>query len=163
FPYETIISVFAQVGIGASFHDKTPDRDFEQKVNGWRALPESKRTVVANALLELNAEDVRQFMAALERTASRQIEIVRVLPLYGTSIEFTAIANAVAFVEGFSTEQTPHPFTKHEIMVRFTNGNSILATFFDNISAIQFLRGYLPPPIHIVEDEARNNDSAKRN
>lgn len=147
FPYETVVEVFQHAGIDARFDEQTPDAEFAEKVNAWKALPVGVRAGVAGALVELNAQAVQRFMDALRRAVKRQIESIRVLPLHGRGFEWEAVEDAIGFIENYDEDGSGLPVVRYEIQIRYSTGERIEGQFLDKETAIQFLRSYQPPPL----------------
>ena len=145
FPYGRVVDAFRLVGIDACFDEDTADIEVEHKVRAWESLPASDHTLVAQALIESDWSQVQCFMQALERSVTRQIAAVLVMPLHGVSSEWRSVAQAIQFVENYNEDGGLKPIVRYEIQVRYNNGDSIKAELGTKDGAIDFLRGYLPP------------------
>ena len=56
---------------------------------------------------------------------TRQIELIRVLPLHGTPFECHTVEEAIAFVENYNwNDGKSKPMMRYEVVVRYTNGES---------------------------------------
>jgi hypothetical protein len=119
FPYKSVISAFARVGINAFFDEDTPDHECQKKVDQWKELSEVDRKKVPSALLEINYEDVQHFMASLQVTVARQIERIIILPLHGGLHEVITVVDAVKFIESYEESSSPSTFERYEIQIRF--------------------------------------------
>jgi hypothetical protein len=146
FPYETVVAVFGEFGIDAAFNEKTPDADFQEKVDAYEAMPAYQRSALARGLLEAHQDGVTRFMASLEKVVLRQIERIIVLPLHGTSAELTTVDDAIKFINDYNDKTGNAPLERYEIQVRYNNGNVIEGKFKDKASAVEFLRAYQPLP-----------------
>jgi hypothetical protein len=146
FSYEAIVAAFQTVGIDAVFDEDTPDSECKKKIAAWKALNAGKKKKLANSLLEANAEDVKSFMDSLVSAITRHIEVIRVLPLHGISVEATTVEAAIQSIEGYD-EATPtaRPIARYEIQIRYNNGDSINAVYANKEDAIRFLQSFLPP------------------
>jgi hypothetical protein len=147
FPYDTVIAAFQRVNIDASSEEKTPRSVFLEKIIAWEALSADQHQQVANALIEFNQPQIREFMEKLRIAALRTIEAIRILSLYGTSSTFAAVQDALAFIDSGTRGANNDPFVRYEIQIHFNNGSIIEATFTDKASTLAFLQGYQPPPI----------------
>lgn len=147
FTYEAVIAAFERVGIDAYFEDGTQTSEFSEKVEAWDALSPSQRQAVAEGLVDVNSDEVMQFMSKLRATITRQVESVRIMPTHGLLVEKTSIEEAINFIQEYSEDPTPHPFSRYEIEVLYNNGNEISGKFQDKDSAIQFLRDYGAPAL----------------
>jgi hypothetical protein len=144
FPYETVVSAFATIGLDAHFEEDTPDAEFTRKLRAWEAMSPRKRKRVAATLVKSNSGHVQQFMDALRRSITRQIELVRVMPLHGAAFEWHLIQEAIAFIEGYNENDGSKPVVRYEIEIRYNSGDRINGQFADKEGAIQFLRAYQP-------------------
>lgn len=144
FSYESVVAAFKKYGIDASSEEDTPDAKFQKKVKAYGALSLEKRTSLAKSLLDTQHKDVAEFMAALEKVVSRQIERITVLPLHGVSIDLPTVNEAIKFIESYKEKAGELPIERYEIRVRYNNDDSIEGSFRDKADAISFLRTYQP-------------------
>jgi hypothetical protein len=143
FPWETVVAAFGTVGVDVHFEEDTLDAEVEEKLRDWRAVPDTERALVAEALIQTNGPEVRRFMAALERAVTRRIQIVRVLPLHGTPAELPSVADAIDFIQDYD-EALPgvKVVAKYEVEIRYSNGDRVQGQFTSKETAIHFLRAY---------------------
>lgn len=141
FPYETITDAFASVGVDAKFDENTPDAVFQRSIDNIEALPAASRTALKDHLMQTNAGLLNNFLEELEKTLDRRIETVVLIPLHGSQNEFCSVADAISFIEAHDQSE-PHGggFRKYEVIVRYTNGDKIDASFADKYKAVSFLR-----------------------
>lgn len=147
FPYETVMQAFGRTGIDACYDERTADQVVLQKVSVWESLSPEERAVAATALVEINEEEVRQFMESLGRAVLREIELIRVLPLHGLSCEWSSLEEAIAFIENYDEDSRLGAAIRYEVEVRYSNGDRIQAQFKDKESGVAFLRSFQPPLI----------------
>ena len=145
FPYETVVQAFQIIGVDAHFTEETADAEFERKVRRWDRVPQKKRAQAAQKLLQINSEAVRSFVQALDGSATRTIELVRVLPLHGRAVEWDSVERAISFIESYEEDQGQPlmPVARYEVEVRYHNGDRIQGQFAGKEQAITFLRSYL--------------------
>jgi len=144
FSYASVIAAFRAYGIDASSEENTPDREFRRKVAAYEALPNAKRVALAKFLLDTQKDDVVQFMTALEKVVSRQVDRIIVLPLHGTVVQHATVDEAIKFIEEYRETAAKLPIERYEIQVRYNNADSVKGTFKDKADAIAFLRTYKP-------------------
>ncbi|USG64783.1 hypothetical protein NDK47_22070 [Brevibacillus ruminantium] len=145
FEYETVVEAFKHVSIDASFDEDTSDDEFKKKIDAWESLTDEECSILVNRLIELNSSGLKKFMSSLERTITRQIESVRVLPLHGEASEYASISEVLSFIETYDESNAVSEFVKYEIIVKYNNGDKINAEFRGKDSAIEFLKSFLPP------------------
>jgi hypothetical protein len=151
FPYKTVVAVFGEFGIDAAFDEETPDADLQEKVDAYEAMFFDQRFALASRLLEAHEDDVRRFMAALEKVVLRQIERIVILPLHGGSTELATVDEAIKFIKDYNEMTCNKPLKRYEIQVRYNNGNVIEGKFKDKASAVEFLQAYQPLAPHKVK------------
>ena len=118
-----------------------------KKVAAYDALPGAKRTALALALLRTQKASVEDFMRALEKVVSRQIDRIEILPLHGSATELPNVEDAIKFLLRYTEKGALKPIQRYEIRIRYNNGDSVEATFHDKRDAIAFLRTYQPAPV----------------
>lgn len=151
FSYETVVAAFKEFGIDASFDEDTPDSVFAKKVKKYDKLSSEHKLGLARALLRKQKADVDEFMAALEKVISRQIDRISVLPLYGSPTELATVEEAIKFLEGYEEKPGKVPIQRYEIRIRYNNADSVEAIFAARADAVAFLRTYLPVPIKEIQ------------
>jgi hypothetical protein len=147
FPHDTVIQAFGRAGIDADFDEETSDVEVAAKVTAWEALREAQRLLMPKALIEINAEEVSQFMQALERAVLRQIESVLVLPLHGAPFQCSSADEAIVFVESYHEHNGPKPIVRYEVEVLYNNSDRVHGQFTDKDSTIRFLSAYQRPQL----------------
>ena len=85
--------------------------------------------------------------------ATRTITSVYILPIHGTSCDFTTVEQALVFVESYPTVPEAHPIIAYEVRIRYNTGTQIEGKFVDKVSAIQFLHSYQGPSLQPAEEE----------
>lgn len=140
FPYESIISAFASIGINAAFDENTPDTTFQDAIDKIDIIPSEVRTKLKQNLLDINQNLLDHFFSELQATLDRQIEQIILIPLHGQQNEFTTIQDAITFVENYTEDGLREDnFRKYEIIVRYSNGDKIDASFQNKEKAVSFL------------------------
>jgi len=140
FPYDNIVSAFRLVNIDAAFDENTPDSEFVAKVTAWEALHEEKKLTVAEALIDTHKKEVAEFIEALRKAVTRQVAVVRILPLYGTLFQCKSTEEAIQFIEQYGETPQAETFERYEIEIQYANGDFIKAQFQDKTKAFAFLR-----------------------
>ena len=153
FSYESVISAFKDYRIDAAFDEETTDAEFKKKVAAYDALPGEKRMALARALLHKQKADAEDFMDALEKVVSRQIDRITILPLHGSATELPNVEDAIKFIQGYTEKGGRQPIQRYEIRIRYNNGDSVEATFHDKRDAVAFLRTYQPVPAAKIKNK----------
>lgn len=159
FSYGAIVAAFRTVGIDADFGEDTANAECKRKIARWDALKAADRAKLAENLLTANAADVKTFMDSLEKAITRQIEVIRVLPLHGIAVEAVTVEGAIESIEGYD-ESTPaaKPIARYEIQIRYNNADAINAVYSSKEDAIAFLRSFLPAvhPVGLKDKPGRS-------
>jgi hypothetical protein len=141
FPYETIIAAFKSVNINAEFDENTPDAQFQQSVDKIESLSILDRKLLKDHLVAANNDVLDDFIERLESALGRRVQAVILIPLHGAQNEFHCINDAIHFIEKYQQGKEGNgDFRKYEVIVRYTNGDTIDAAFADKIPAVSFLK-----------------------
>lgn len=141
FEYGTIIQAFNSVGVDIHYDEDTLDADAELKVQALEQLTDTQFSHVFSQIVVLNQAQVNNFKTKLINSLDRQIAQIVVAPLYGNSMVFNTITDAVSFLNTFNPQNIPLDitFTKVFIQIRFSNGDQVSGDFTTNVSATSFL------------------------
>ncbi|MCI0564484.1 MAG: hypothetical protein MN733_38935, partial [Nitrososphaera sp.] len=129
FPYQTITDAFSSVEIDTIFSESTPDSVYADCLEQIQALPTSEQSRLRASLAEANKENIRAFLAKLRQTLDRMIERIQIVPLHGTPISFSDYLTAADFVRNYDEATNASGFSKYELIVTFTNGDKVEASF----------------------------------
>ncbi|WP_226011011.1 hypothetical protein [Halomicrobium salinisoli] len=139
FEYDTIIEAFDREGIDVYWEEDTSEEDLQAEVDKWEALSEDRQHKIAEHLIDLNKDKVDHFFTELEATITRNIDVIRVLPLAGESYEFETVEDAVNFIESVDEDHDSGPVVRYEVQIRYDNGDEITGEFSKRERAINFL------------------------
>lgn len=134
---------FQKVGLDITSNDTTPDSEYTAKLDTYNALTQAQRLQVIEEMIALHKEEVDGFIKALEQCLTRQITLVRILPLHGVSFDLTSVVEAIEFIENYSETGINTPVLRFEVEIRYGNGDKIQATLSEKEDAIAFLQTYL--------------------
>ena len=141
FPYESIVVAFGSIGIDARFDEGTSDLVFQQTIDQIESLSAAKRKKFKNHLVRSNQELLNQFFAELQATLDRHIEQIILIPLHGQKNEFGNVADAIIFVNAYREDALREGgFREYEIIVRYSNGDKIEASFHNKEKTVGFLQ-----------------------
>lgn len=139
-PYQSIVSAFGQVGINVAFDENTPDNDFSACVAQIESIPSSEWNRLKHILTKDNQHSVDAFFVELKATLDRVINFIAVIPLYGVESKFSTVSDAVSFLENSIAEEDRGDLRKVEVIIRYSNGDTIDASFTTIEKATMFLR-----------------------
>lgn len=79
----------------------------------------------------------------IEDVSSRRVQSIIVTILHGMPFQVATIDAAIHYVEGYAENgSTSAPIFGYEVDVRFTNGDTIHATFRQKGDAVHFLKSF---------------------
>lgn len=139
-PYESVGAAFAAVGIDAAFDEDTPAANLKRKAAHYANLKPAQRERTTAFLCDRHKTDLVAFIAALRTTPTGRIASVYVLALHGSPRTLGDVAEAIALIDAFDESKPCEPFMRHEVGVRYSNGDEIRGQFKDKATAVAFLR-----------------------
>lgn len=142
FPYQSIVQAFKSVGVDAEFDEDTPEKDFRKKISRWNALSKKAQRSVADHLVKAHERDIKAFFDALDKSVTRRIKKIIVIPLHGQESEYSSIGDAIAFLSAYESTAVQGRVYKYEIHIRYNNGDKIMAEFTAKAAAVEFLLKY---------------------
>lgn len=140
FPYETLVAAFASEGIAIAFDEATDDEDFRQVIVQFENAGSDIVERIKQHLIVSNAPQIGAFFLALEARLGRFVRRIVVIPLYGRANEFASIEGAIDFLRVHLIYEGSGEFRKYEILVDFSNGDKVEASFTAKDKAREFLR-----------------------
>ena len=143
FRMKTIGKAFAGVSADAKFDEDISDKELKIRVEKIEALSKARLNTVANNLIALNQKQVSSFLYTLERHVTRQVDWVRILPLYGNSVECASVEEAISFVQDYHEAEQNVPLVKYEIEVRYSNGDRVSGQFHEKQAAMGYIKRLL--------------------
>lgn len=142
FPYQSIVQAFQSVGVDAEFDEDTPEKDFRKKISRWNALSKKAQRSVAYHLVKAHERDIKAFFDALDKSVTRRVEKIIVIPLHGQESEYSSVGDAIAFLSAYDSTAVQGGVYKYEIHIRYNNGDKIMAEFTAKAAAVEFLMKY---------------------
>jgi len=147
-PYDSIVDAFESIGIDARFDEDTPDDEFERAVKQIEALKPEKREELKRNLVESNMVQLKGFFDSLKKAIDRTISTVIVLALHGAENAFESVEAAKQFLLDHDQNSAKDGvFRKYEIIVRYSNGDRVDASFEEKAAALNFL-AYIEATAH---------------
>lgn len=139
-PYKSIVAAFASVGIDACFDEGTPDEDFERAVKKIEALKTAERDALKEHLVKSNATQLEGFFDSLKKAIDRTVSRIVVVPLHGAENLFESVDAAKQFLNSHDQSKAEAgEFRKYEIIVGYSNGDRVEASFEEKAAALDFL------------------------
>lgn len=140
FDYCAMEKAFAKNGIDIKWDESTPDEVLQQRVNQYESLSATAKQKIIDDLLKVNAEQIQSFLNELSQSLERVISSVYVLPLFGKAHSFKDADSAAEFIQKFDEDTHSNEFVRYDIIVKYSNGDSINASFTKKSEVLSFLR-----------------------
>lgn len=137
--YDSVVTAFRKIGIKIEFDDDTSDEDAEVYLEKIEALSSTKRNRFEQHLAELNKSEISDFIGELKKALSRYIEKILITPLFGSSAEFPNVTDAIAYLGKDIKSPQKLSMFKIDVLVCFSNGDKIDASFKRPSDARNFL------------------------
>lgn len=138
-PYPTIIDVFAKFGMDVYFDEGTPDGHLQDQIDLYEALSPDVKDAIGEELRSAARTEIEGFIDALSTTILRRIDRVSILPLHGAMISVQTAAVAVELLTNYRPPEEVPALVRFEVIVRYDNGDRIVADFSSAADAITFL------------------------
>jgi hypothetical protein len=140
FPYEMLVSVFKSEGIDILFDERTLDEEFRNCAEKIMGMSQKVKETIKSRLIESNASEITCFLNALERYLERSIKSILVIPLFGRKNEFVSFEEALNFLDNYLVSEGSEEFRKYEIIIEYSNGDKIDASFSSKEKSKEFLK-----------------------
>lgn len=140
-PFEVLAACFRTRNVELDYPEDAPAEHKRSVIQRWEALSERGTNAVKRRLRQVIAKDYSEFKKVLEKALLRNIESVRVLPLYGSELVFSSVLEATRALTSFEeARQGESPLVKFEVQLRFSDGDRVEGAFRDKQDALNFLR-----------------------
>lgn len=141
FPFALMIKCFKVGGFDLSFYEeKTEEETFRKKLLEWQNLSTAKKEKIKQCLIDLNKDEVDNFLKALTDSLRRKITRILIISLHGNQNEFTTAKEALKFVTEYDVSVNASlPFYQYEIQITYNDGSEVRSNFFNKPSALEFL------------------------
>lgn len=143
-PYSDIMQAFTSVGIDAAYEERTPERQFRQKIKQYQRLSPQQLDALKQALLgspQPSQAPLLAFLETLNASLSRRILGITILVLHGQSHHMATVDAAINYLQSYQeTRPSTASAVKYEVEVRYNNGDIIRGIFQTKEDAIHFLR-----------------------
>ena len=138
-PYKTVVAAFKAVKFDIAYDEQTSDDVFAEASARLTALSDKHIDKIRSELIKLSANEIDQFMGALEKTLTRLITQIILIPMYGAEYRFETLGSAVKNLASMDLKLPAGQFQKIEVIVDYSNGDSIRASFASQSDAASFL------------------------
>ncbi len=143
-PFKVLVRSFNTKGIDLEYAEEAPNDEKQWIVGKWDSLSTGDINEIRQHLRKSIEAEYLAFTRQLEAALSQTVDVIHILPLYGSELVLTTTPESIRSLEDF-VENAPSnsPFAKYEIQVRFTNGDRIDGAFQFKTQALSFLATFL--------------------
>ena len=139
-PFDVLAGAFRGEGVELDYPEDASADHKRSVIRRWEALRQDRIDNIATLLETAIATEYSAFKEALRRALLRQVEAVRVLPLYGNELTFSSIPEAISALSSSEEgESGGLAFVKFEVELRFTDGDRVGGVFHTKDEALRFL------------------------
>jgi hypothetical protein len=138
-PYDDVVKAFAKIDFDIAFDESTPDKVYSQANAKLAKLTATNRNIILTALKNISKKETDKFMRALQKTLERYITQIVLVPLFGAEIKLATIDEALHSLGKLDSKKPGGSLYKIEIIVDYSNGDVIRASFKDVDTASEFL------------------------
>lgn len=146
FSIQTIENAFASQGIHIHWDEDTPESDLQAKADQLENLSRQQWQMIGDHLMSENQAQWQTFLQCLRNALERRIQSIHVTSLYGITKNFCDIIKAYHYITHNTAKMTPSAdtFYGYEIIVTYSNGDSIKMQFKERQAALAGLRKLMP-------------------
>ncbi len=139
-PYDGVVAAFAEVGFNIAFDEDTPDAAFARANQKLASLTNAHKEIIRQALTTLSKAETDTFIDRLKATLERLVTRITLIPLFGTKLVFGAVNEALAKLDTINLKNPTGDFDKFEVIIDYSNGDTIRASFKDKNGLSDFLK-----------------------
>lgn len=140
-PYKDVVDAFMAVNFDIAFDEETPDKKFAAASVKLAALSAPDLDKIRNALIAASETEIDKFMSSLKKTLERIVSQVVLIPMFGTEVVSTTVSDALKNLAKIDINRTSGRLQKIEVIVDYSNGDVIRASFGTVENATGFLSG----------------------
>ena len=140
-PYKDVVDAFMAVKFDIAFDEETPDKKFANASAKLAALSAPDLDKIRNALIAASKTEIEKFMSSLKKTLERIVSQVILIPMFGTEVVSTTVSDALTNLAKIDLTRTTGRLQKIEVVVDYSNGDVIRASFGTVENATDFLTG----------------------
>ncbi|WP_229505606.1 hypothetical protein [Massilia genomosp. 1] len=138
-PYRQVVDAFAAVGFDIEFDEDTSDKSFAEANVRLASLSDAEKAEIRVFLVDASKNETDKFMTALQATLERFIVQIILVPLFGTEAKCMSVEEALVQLGQLDKTKPNGSLQKIDVIVDYNNGDTIRASFVDEIGAMDFL------------------------
>jgi len=139
-PYKDVVAAFKKIDFDVAFDETTADPIYTAASQRLAALSSSEKNKLRLALMDVSKQEVDRFMETLTNCLDRFISQIIIMPLFGPKYEFKNIDDALTELNTVDIDRPSGEFERFEVIINYSNSDTIRATFEKKILLADFLR-----------------------
>lgn len=139
-PYQDVVKAFKIIDFDISFDEATSNESYIAASKRLAGLSTRETEQLRKALLNSSKPEVDRFMDTLKRCLNRYITKIIFVPLFGIRYEFESINDALTELNSLDIKRPSGEFERFEVIVDYSNDDTIRATFQQKTLLADFLR-----------------------
>ena len=138
-PYTSMVQIYAQNGVNIAFDETTPESHYTEVLSKISHGGAALQLAIISGLRAAHRVQIDEFLEKLKKKLLRHVENISIIPLFGKEYEFNTVAEVVSFINSHTPLNTDGAFRRYEIIVKYSNGDKLEASFSDKSEAERFL------------------------
>lgn len=140
-PFEDVAATFDSVDIDLRYGEKSSDSIKWDLIDKWSNLSTAQIIGLQTELRRRIEDKLNQFLNDLENATTSEVLSVRILPLYGQTLIYLTIEEAVSAVEAedFGASSATAEFIRYEVQILLANGGDVNGKFESRQALLDFL------------------------
>jgi hypothetical protein len=138
--YRNVVAAFKEIDFDVAFDEETPDEIYASASKKLASLTGSDKERLRGALIRVSKQEVDRFMDTLRNSLERYITKIILIPLFTTRYEFENIDDVLAQLDTLDIDNPSGEFERFEVIIDYSNDDTIRATFQNKTLLSNFLR-----------------------
>ncbi|MBD2690681.1 DNA methyltransferase [Anabaena catenula] len=139
-PYKDVVAAFKEIDFDVAFDEETPDEIYTTASKKLAGLTNFDKQKLRQALMRVSKQEVDQFMNKLRNCLERYITKIILISLFGKRYEFEGIDDVLTEINTLDINNPTGEFERFEVIIDYSNNDTIRATFQDKTLLADFLR-----------------------
>ncbi len=141
-PYGQVVRAFRTIEIDIAFNERTPDVNYKSANKRLGAITKEDKIKLRKALTKACKPQTDEFMDKLTKMLDRSVKRIVLIPLFGKAHEFLVVQEALVALGELDLRTPAGELMKIEVLIDYSNGDSIKASFSTIEKVGDFLRNF---------------------
>lgn len=142
FTYEEMANIFATAGISILWEEDSNESVMKKIATKIESLSKPKYKALQKSFFTHQSTKLKELADELEKSISRVVTQVIVLPIHGAATSLQSISDAITYINNYQEASCSASLLRYELKIRYSNGDEITMICSDKRNAIQFLNQY---------------------